>query len=266
MAIDTEPIGATRPASLPALITDAEGRPRRNFYQRHEGLILGGGAVAIVMALWQAAWSAGEERGRTLHRPFHQVLHRHERLDLRGSLVDRGDEAVAHEAADVVLVDDAVSAMHLQREPADPDGAFGAVPLHEGRELADVPRLWDVSRGEPVPNTLPKIRQWRERSVVLGPDAAWYEATRAVPPRPSRPRAVARAVSFGCPFDCGPCTSHTQDVRLPVVTITSACNLDCPICYVHNKNDDAYHMPVEDFDADDQYECSRSCRFYAVHG
>jgi uncharacterized radical SAM superfamily Fe-S cluster-containing enzyme len=36
-------------------------------------------------------------------------------------------------------------------------------------------------------------------------------------------------------------------VRLPVITITSACNLDCPICYVHNKNRDAYHMELEDF-------------------
>jgi len=26
------------------------------------------------------------------------------------------------------------------------------------------------------------------------------------------------------------------------VTITSACNLDCPICYTHNNNDSAYHM------------------------
>jgi len=59
MAIDTEPIGATRPASVPTPLTDEEGRPRRNFYYRHESLILGGGAVTIVMAIWQAFWSAG---------------------------------------------------------------------------------------------------------------------------------------------------------------------------------------------------------------
>jgi len=59
MAIDTEPIGATRPAAIPVPLTDAEGRPRRNFYYRHESLILGGGAVTIVMAIWQACWSAG---------------------------------------------------------------------------------------------------------------------------------------------------------------------------------------------------------------
>ena len=80
------------------------------------------------------------------------------------------------------------------------------------------------------------------QEVRLSADAAWYEATRAIAPRPYRPRAVSREVALGCPFDCGPCTSHTQKVRLPVVTITSACNLDCPICYVHNKNEDAFHM------------------------
>lgn len=41
----------TGPESLP--------RPRRSFYRGHESMILGGGAVTIVLAIWQAAWSAG---------------------------------------------------------------------------------------------------------------------------------------------------------------------------------------------------------------
>lgn len=81
--------------------------------------------------------------------------------------------------------------------------------------------------------------------VRLSTDAAWYERTRAGVPAP-RPPAPKREVEHGCPFDCGPCTSHQQRIRLPVVTITSACNLECPICYVHNKNDGAYHMDPED--------------------
>lgn len=85
------------------------------------------------------------------------------------------------------------------------------------------------------------------QAVRLSTDAAWYEATRAIAPRRLGPRARKREVSFGCPFDCGPCEAHQQDVRLPVVTITSACNLDCPICYVHNKNDGAFHMERDDF-------------------
>jgi uncharacterized radical SAM superfamily Fe-S cluster-containing enzyme len=87
------------------------------------------------------------------------------------------------------------------------------------------------------------------QEVRLSTSAAWYEQTRAIKQRFAPPRVIKKPIEHGCPFDCGPCTSHTQKVRLPVVTITSACNLDCPICYVHNKNDDAYHMPVADFAA-----------------
>jgi hypothetical protein len=34
---------------------------------------------------------------------------------------------------------------------------------------------------------------------------------------------------------------------MPVVTITSACDLDCPMCYVHNKNDGAFFMSRAEF-------------------
>jgi len=86
-----------------------------------------------------------------------------------------------------------------------------------------------------------------DQEVRLSNNADWYERTRAVLPSRVPPSIVKKSVEHGCPFDCGPCSSHTQKVRLPVVTITSACNLDCPICYVHNKNDSAFHMGVDDF-------------------
>lgn len=35
-------------------------RPTKSFYQRHEALILGGGAVAITIGIWQALWGAGK--------------------------------------------------------------------------------------------------------------------------------------------------------------------------------------------------------------
>jgi uncharacterized radical SAM superfamily Fe-S cluster-containing enzyme len=85
------------------------------------------------------------------------------------------------------------------------------------------------------------------QSVQLSDDAAWYERTRAIATPPAPP-VVRKEVEHGCPFDCGACSSHEQKVRLPVVTITSACNLNCPICYVHNKNEGAFHMKLEDFD------------------
>jgi 7,8-dihydro-6-hydroxymethylpterin dimethyltransferase len=85
------------------------------------------------------------------------------------------------------------------------------------------------------------------QEVQLSNDAAWYQATRNFGARLQPPRQAIRPLEHGCPFDCGPCELHRQKVELPVVTITSACNLDCPICYVHNKNDGAFHMDVQDF-------------------
>jgi uncharacterized radical SAM superfamily Fe-S cluster-containing enzyme len=79
------------------------------------------------------------------------------------------------------------------------------------------------------------------QEVLVSPSAAWYEKTVAYPPT-LRPPAFRNQVAQGCPFDCGPCTQHQQKVLLPVVPITSACNLDCPICYTHNKNDGAFHL------------------------
>jgi ABC-type nitrate/sulfonate/bicarbonate transport system permease component len=37
--------------------TESTARPKQTFYQRHEGVILGGTAVLIVVGIWQAIWS-----------------------------------------------------------------------------------------------------------------------------------------------------------------------------------------------------------------
>lgn len=76
---------------------------------------------------------------------------------------------------------------------------------------------------------------------LVSPNAQWYDATMQEQPvltAPDKPQPARQ----GCPFDCGPCTSHEQQVLLPIVPITSACNLDCPICYTHNRNSGAFHM------------------------
>ena len=77
--------------------------------------------------------------------------------------------------------------------------------------------------------------------VIVAHDADWYERIHAWP-AVTRAPAAPRPVDRGCPFDCGPCAQHQQTAMLPIVPITSACNLDCPICYTHNNNDSAYHM------------------------
>jgi uncharacterized radical SAM superfamily Fe-S cluster-containing enzyme len=35
----------------------------------------------------------------------------------------------------------------------------------------------------------------------------------------------------GCPFDCGLCTEHEQHTCVGLLEMTSACNLECPMCY-----------------------------------
>ncbi len=82
--------------------------------------------------------------------------------------------------------------------------------------------------------------------VLIASDAAWYRRILGFPAA-LKPPAKAHPVDAGCPFDCGACTSHQQRVYLPVIPITSACNLDCPICYTINRNDDAYHIGDDDF-------------------
>jgi uncharacterized radical SAM superfamily Fe-S cluster-containing enzyme len=74
---------------------------------------------------------------------------------------------------------------------------------------------------------------------LIASSVEWYlDALSFVSPS-TPPRGEVKPVSHGCPFDCGPCASHQQKVYMPVIPITSACNLDCPICYTVNKNDDA---------------------------
>ena len=54
---------------------------------------------------------------------------------------------------------------------------------------------------------------------------------------------------------------------MPVVPITSACNLDCPICYTVNKNDDAHMLSKESFAAilDHLVERARRARHHQLH-
>src|SRR6476620_223812 len=83
--------------------------------------------------------------------------------------------------------------------------------------------------------------------VLVSSSVEWYlDALSFVSPA-TPPRGETKPVKAGCPFDCGPCKSHQQKVYMPVVPITSACNLDCPICYTVNKNDNPFMMTQESF-------------------
>ncbi len=83
------------------------------------------------------------------------------------------------------------------------------------------------------------------QEVLVASSIEWYLDCLSFIAPAVPPKRVMKQVEKGCPFDCGACTSHQQKVYLPVIPITSACNLDCPICYTVNKNDHAHRMSKE---------------------
>jgi hypothetical protein len=85
-----------------------------------------------------------------------------------------------------------------------------------------------------------------QEPALVAADSRWYlaEAVRAMPDR--SPLRGSRPPVQGCPHDCGPCTWHASPCQLPVLSITNACNLRCPICFTYNRDDRPWHMPVEE--------------------
>ena len=80
-------------------------------------------------------------------------------------------------------------------------------------------------------------------------DATWY-LEQILRPMPDRgPLPHAHPPERGCPHDCGPCTWHASPCQLPVISITNACNLDCPICFTYNRADKRYFMSEEEMQA-----------------
>jgi uncharacterized radical SAM superfamily Fe-S cluster-containing enzyme len=67
-------------------------------------------------------------------------------------------------------------------------------------------------------------------------------------PRRIRQNARLFPVREGCPFDCGPCTNHAGQLRLPIFSITNNCNLQCPICFTHNRPDRIYNKSFEELE------------------
>lgn len=85
---------------------------------------------------------------------------------------------------------------------------------------------------------------------LIASSVDWYLDAMSFVAESTPPAKVMKEVSAaGCPFDCGPCGSHQQKVYLPVIPITSACNLDCPICYTVNKNEGAHQTTLADLRA-----------------
>ncbi len=97
-------------------------------------------------------------------------------------------------------------------------------------------------------------RVWQEslcptcsnQPALIASDKNWFLAN-VLNARPDHsPLPSAKPAKLGCPHDCGPCTWHASPCQLPVISITNACDLRCPICFTYNRIDKLYFMPVEE--------------------
>ena len=83
----------------------------------------------------------------------------------------------------------------------------------------------------------------------IAADKDWF-LDRVLKPLPDKaPLRFAHPPREGCPRDCGPCTWHASPCQLPVVSITNACNLRCPLCFTYNRAAPAYHMSLDEMRA-----------------
>lgn len=65
---------------------------------------------------------------------------------------------------------------------------------------------------------------------LVSSDPHWYEQSRYYV-KPGQEPLKRNVTEFrGCPDSCGLCPQHQQHTCLPVIEITSACQLNCPVC------------------------------------
>ncbi|NIP28479.1 MAG: radical SAM protein [Phycisphaerae bacterium] len=83
-------------------------------------------------------------------------------------------------------------------------------------------------------------------AALIASDKNWYLANVLKPMPDHSPLYGSKPPEQGCPLDCGPCTWHASSCQLPVISITNACNLGCPICFTYNRADSIYNMSVRE--------------------
>jgi uncharacterized radical SAM superfamily Fe-S cluster-containing enzyme len=80
---------------------------------------------------------------------------------------------------------------------------------------------------------------------IISSGRAWFEQSRAYVKPGQNPLGKAVASFAGCPDSCGLCPQHRQHTCLPVVEITSRCDLDCPVCLKDKTKQ--FGMSVEEY-------------------
>ena len=81
---------------------------------------------------------------------------------------------------------------------------------------------------------------------LVAESLAWYLAAMQAPVAARPPQRVTERTGE-CPSSCGPCEFHAQACSLPVIPITNACDLACPICFGYSKPADNFYMSSEEF-------------------
>ena len=76
---------------------------------------------------------------------------------------------------------------------------------------------------------------------LIAEGLGWYNERISAGATCEAPR-VTTPVKEGCPRDCGPCAFHASACHLPVLSVTNACNMRCPICFTYNRPDRTYFM------------------------
>jgi hypothetical protein len=67
-------------------------------------------------------------------------------------------------------------------------------------------------------------------AAMICSDPEWYRLSRSYVKPGQSPLERSVSAFGGCPDSCGLCPEHRQHTCLPVIEITSACDLDCPVC------------------------------------
>lgn len=113
------------------------------------------------------------------------------------------------------------------------------------RECGDRVEVRYMARGERVYLERHCPKHGKHEALVAG-DLSWYLEAMSHEVAPCPPAKVRVEKQAACPDACGPCLFHGQRCHLPVLPITNACNLRCPICFGFNRSD-SYFMPPEEF-------------------
>ncbi len=79
---------------------------------------------------------------------------------------------------------------------------------------------------------------WNDVKIASNYD--WYTRRVLKSQAINTPRKT-RDIKKGCPLDCWLCSMHSNEIHLPVFSITNDCNLNCPICFTYNRPDKKYY-------------------------